>query len=214
MTFAAPTRTWGLVAANVKRTFGDESGAQLEEGDLVRWINQGQYEIARANKVLKARGQTMTAPGQSTYSPVLSREIQQIESLRYGKIRLVPTEFTTIDANLEEYPEDAKGDPRLWYKWGNDIVLWPAPKASVLLDIYFTAAPKTYDVFDPARVLEIPDNYYLPLIDFVMARAHEMDDNAAGQQVSTQLYAERLASMNDEERGGQTLTFQTITIVD
>jgi len=48
----------------------------------------------------------------------------------------------------------------------------------------------------------------------VMAKAHEMDDDPQSQQLSTQLYAERLNSMNDEERNGQALSFQTLTIVD
>ena len=66
MGYAAPTKTWGDVVANVRRSFGDESGVQLEEGDLLRWINQGQYEIARQNKILKAKGVSTTMPGQSS----------------------------------------------------------------------------------------------------------------------------------------------------
>jgi hypothetical protein len=32
--------------------------------------------------------------------------------------------------------------------------------------------------------------------------------------VSIKQYADRMTSMNDEERGGQSLTFQTINLVD
>lgn len=214
MSYAEPSRTWGDVATNVRRSFGDESGVQLEDGDLLRWINEGQYEIARQNKVLKAKGSTNTLPGQSNYELSLGKPILQIESVRYGNKRLIPTEFTTVDANFEEYPVDAKGDPRIWYRWGEEIVLWPTPKASSVLEVYFTAAPPTETDLDPDRVLAIPDDYFLPLIDFCMAKAHEMDDNPQSQEVSIKQYAERMTSMNDESRGGQTLAFQTITIVD
>lgn len=214
MTYAPPTKTWGDVAANVRRSFGDESGVQLEDGDLVRWINQGQYEIARQNKVLKAKGTTAAMPGQASYALSLGKPILQIESVRLGDRRLIPTEFTTIDANLEEYPPDAAGESSLWYRWGEEIVLWPTPKASEPLNIYFTAAPVAHPTLDENQLLELPDDYYLPLIDFCMSKAHEMDDNAQGQELSTKLYAERMASMNTESRAGQSLTFQTITIVD
>lgn len=214
MSYAAPTRTWGEVRQEVLRSFGDESGVQLEDDDLIRWINSGQYEICRQNKVLKLRGTQNAVPGQATYSLDLPRDIIQIESIRLGDVRLIPTEFTTIDANLDEYPADAKGSPKLWYKWGNEVTLWPGPKTTEALTIYFTGAPVRHPNYDPARLLEVPDEYYLPLVDFIMSKAHEMDDNSDSQQISTQLYAERMAAMNDEERAGQTLTFQTITIVD
>lgn len=214
MSYTAPTRTWGDVKIAVTRSFGDEAGVQLEEGDITRFINQAQYEIARANKILKARGSATTAAGQASYELDLGRPILQIESVRYGDRRLTPVDFTTVDANYEEYPKDAKGDPRIWYRWGNEITLWPQPKAAETLSIYFTAGPDKHESFDGNRLLELPDDYFQPLFDFVMAKAHEMDENLEAQQVSTQLYAERMSTMNNEERGGQTLTYQTINIVD
>lgn len=214
MGFAPPTKTWGDVAANIRRSFGDESGVQLEDGDLTRWINQGQYEIARQNKVLKAKATSSTMPGQSSYVLSVGKPILQIESVRINENRLIPTEFTTVDANYEEYPKDAEGDPRIWYRWGDEIVIWPAPKSAQPLNIYFTAAPAAYPNFDANQMLELPDEYYLPLLDFCMAKAHEMDDNPQSQELSIKQYADRMTSMNDEERGGQSLTFQTITIVD
>jgi len=207
MGYAAPTKTWGDVVANVRRSFGDESGVQLEEGDLLRWINQGQYEIARQNKILKAKGVSTTMPGQSSYTLALGKPIMQIESVRCGDRRLVPTEFTTIDANLEEYPVTATGEPRLWYRWGDEVVIWPTPAAAEQLSIYFTAAPAAEASYDANKLLEITDEYFLPLIDFCMAKAHEMDDNPQSQEVSIKQYADRMTSMNDEERGGQSLIF-------
>lgn len=214
MSYAPPTKTWGDVAANVRRSFGDESEVQLEDGDLGRWISQGQYEIARQNKLLKSKGVTSTLPGQANYVLELGKPIMQIESVRYGSVRLIPTEFTTVDANYDEYPADAGGDPRIWYHWGNEVVLWPVPKKAVQLSIYFTAAPSSTTEYVATNKLEIPDDYFLPLVDFCMAKAHEMDDNAQSQEISIKQYADRMTAMNDEARGGQTLTFQTITIVD
>lgn len=214
MSFANATKTWGDVASNIRRLFGDESGVQLEEGDIHRWINQGQYEIARHNKILKAKGTQMTVPNEASYELDLGREVQQIESIRFNGERLIPTEFTTIDANYREYPPDASGEPRLWYKWGSEITLWPAPKTASKLEIFFTASPKTHSSYDASRLLEIPDNYFLPLVDFILGKAHEMDDNTESQALSVQAYTERINAMNDEERTGQSLTFSSITMVD
>lgn len=214
MSYAGITRTWGDISSNVKRTFGDESGVQLEDGDIQRWINQGQYEIARQNKILKAKGTQNTVALKSTYVLSLGREIQQIESIRYEGKRLVPTEFTTIDTNELDYPANAEGDPKVWYKWGNEITLWPAPKEVGKLEVFFTAATTTHTSFDGTRLLEIPDNYFLPLLDFVLSKAHEMDDNAESQLMSTQQFSERMMSMNDEERAGQSLSYRTVNLVE
>lgn len=214
MSYTPPTRTWGELAQNLRRSFGDESGVQLEDGDIVRWINQGQYEIARQSGALKTKGTTTTMPGQAEYTVNLSKPILQIESVRCGKTRLIPTEFTTVDANYEQYPADAEGPPRIWYRWGDEITLWPVPKKAEYLSVYFTTAPVSHDSLDPVRKLELPDDYFLPLFDFCMSKAHEMDDNGQSQEMSNRMFMERMSTMSDEERTGQTLTYPTISIVD
>lgn len=214
MSYSAPTRTWGDVAAALRRQFGDESGVQVEEGDVLRWINQGQAEIARANKVLKAKGTQTTIANQATYSLAMGKNILQVESIRYDGNRLEPTEFTTIDANLDAYPKTAPGDPALWYRWGTQITLWPTPKAAATLDVFFTALPVLWETFDADRVLEIPDTYFQPLLDFVLSKAHEMDDDGGAQQSSYQQYSDRMAAMNDEERPTQKLSYPKINDVE
>ena len=40
------------VANRVKRTFGDESGVQVTDDDIIRWVNDAQLEISRQNEDL------------------------------------------------------------------------------------------------------------------------------------------------------------------
>jgi hypothetical protein len=52
MTYSNPTKTVGQIYDYVKRAFGDESGVQLTNADIVRWINDAQNEIAEAAGVI------------------------------------------------------------------------------------------------------------------------------------------------------------------
>ena len=44
MSFTA-TKTVSDIATDVKRTFGDEAGVQVNDTDIARWINSAQIEI-------------------------------------------------------------------------------------------------------------------------------------------------------------------------
>ena len=68
MSYNIPTKTGLDVAAAVKRTFGDESGVQLVDNDIVNWINQAQVHIASSTRVLKTKATTSLISGQNTYS--------------------------------------------------------------------------------------------------------------------------------------------------
>ena len=59
MSYNNPTKTVGDVGAAVKRIFGDESGVQLVDNDIVVWTNEAQHAIADSTKVVKAQGKTL-----------------------------------------------------------------------------------------------------------------------------------------------------------
>ena len=56
------------VITRVKTQFGDNSGAQLTDSTIIRWINDGQQEIVNNNPILKAVKQTNIVAGQAEYT--------------------------------------------------------------------------------------------------------------------------------------------------
>jgi hypothetical protein len=63
--YSPPTRTVGEVIKDVTRKFGDEAGIELENADIVRWINDAMDTIVARNNVLKARAKINTEGGKN-----------------------------------------------------------------------------------------------------------------------------------------------------
>ena len=56
------------VITRVKTQFGDNSGAQLNDATIIRWINDGQQEIVNNNPILKDTKLTDGVAGQAEYT--------------------------------------------------------------------------------------------------------------------------------------------------
>jgi len=68
MSYGAKTRLVSEVITAVQRQFGDESGVQLENTDIIRWINDAQDVIVAKNKVLKAKSTTAAVADHSRFT--------------------------------------------------------------------------------------------------------------------------------------------------
>jgi len=204
------TYTYGDLAVSVKRAFGDESGVQLEDGDITRWANEGQQEIVSRNRVLR---RTVSAPvpaGQSDYT-FPDEQIHQIASLELNG-QLLPN-MTFEDAErriMADDPEKAEvGRPLFWYEWGGDFSLWPKPDVDYTLVLRYTAYPAKL-TGDNAQLLEVSDKYYSTLVNYVLQRAYEMDEDWQAAQQKQAEVDKSLAYQGQEERTSQDLTYGVI----
>jgi len=68
------------VIQRVKTQFGDNSGAQLTDDVILRWINDGQQEIVNNNPVLKDTKLSNIVAGQAEYT-FPADKVQYIEAL-------------------------------------------------------------------------------------------------------------------------------------
>ena len=68
MSYSSPNKTVGDVYNVVKRIFGDESGVQLTNDDIVRWINEAQVDISKQNQVLQTTATVAVTANTATYA--------------------------------------------------------------------------------------------------------------------------------------------------
>jgi len=211
--FAPITRTVTEVMKAVKRKFGDESGVQLEDADIMAWINDAQDVIVTKNKILKAKSVISTAAGVRNY--LLPTEgIQQIESLLYNGQQLpnmsvaqAEESISQTDLNFEE-----TGNPLFWFEWAGEITLWPTPVENGSLTLRYSMKPAP--VTSPSSLLSVPDTYYQDVVTFVLKQAYEMDENESMMATKGAEFEASLANRIDEERTAQTMTYGVITIID
>lgn len=116
------------IADYVRRAFGDEASIQIQDSDLVNWINAAVREITAHTELKKAIGTTALIEGQDTY------DLSSLKALKIHSIYAfgIPLEYRSFQ-EAEEYllasdpARLTKGQPQIWYPWGETITLWPTP---------------------------------------------------------------------------------------
>lgn len=211
MTNFGSTHTTSQVAEAVKRQFGDESGVQIVDADIVRWVNEAQELIALKNKALKGKSVLYTVA--NTGYIFYPSNVMQIESLHIDGARVRNMAFT----EAEEYvlsadpQKTARGKPDIWYEWGGIVNFWPVPDAVWRIDLYASYAPVSASM---DTVLNIPDRFYQDVISYVLYKAYEMDEDSQNASAKLQQFENGLAEKLNEERTAQTMTYETITTYD
>lgn len=211
MSYSTPSKTVGDVYNAVKRVFGDESGVQLTNDDIVRWINEAQMDIASQNQVLQTTATLSVTAGTSTYSlSSVSPKIDEIASIlldgrRVGNIPISQAEESISLADPEGLET---GAPQFWYSWGGEVIFWPTPLQNYTMTIRYTAQPT--DVTTTASdVLSLPNECFTDIVNFVLMKAYEMDENPEMMAVKQAEYSSSVAERGENERIAASMTYET-----
>lgn len=207
------SRTVQNVMTVVKRQFGDESGVQLEDSDIINWVNDAQDTIVNRNRVLKAKSTTAITAGQSTVTfPGL--RIIQIESVHYNGRILPNMSFVEAEQKISTSdPQSSEsGTPLFWYEWAGTMTLWPTPNADGSLDLYYSAFPTR--VTGATDSLSLPDKYFEDICRYVMQQVYEMDQDWQGSQAKQQQFDASVNDLGEEERTSQHATYDSIVVMD
>jgi hypothetical protein len=211
MTYSPPTKTVGDVYAQVKRAFGDESGVQLTNDDITRWINEAQTDIATQNQVLQATATMNTVSNQATYSlAAVTPPIDSIASILLNGRRIgnIPISQAEESISLAD-PEGLEiGAPQFWYEWAGQITFWPTPGQVYSMLLRYTAEP-TVVTTTVGDLLSVPDECFSDVCNYVLMRAYEMDENPEMMAVKQAEYSSSVAERGETERQAATMTYET-----
>lgn len=210
MTLRPSTMTFDNLQAYVKRTFGDESGVQLENADIVRWANEGIRNIAVINRLLRTKSTSAAVIGQWEYT-FPDSSIQQVHSVHINGSPIIAVDFAQAEENfLSGDPDHTEaGTPLFWWNWGDTFTLWPKPTAADTITLFFTRNPILVTGL-PGDVLDVPDKHYQTLVDFVLWKCYEMDEDWQAAQVKEAQYRAALMEQKDDEMQAQDLTFPVV----
>lgn len=208
------TYTYAQLAIEVKRLFGDESGVQLEPGDILRWANLGQQEIVTRNKVLKGRADTPTVAATDTYT-FPAQDIFEVTSILLDGAPLPNMDYAEAERQILAYDplKTQTGQPQFWYTWGNEFYLWPVPDKAYTMRMLYAKTPPMLTGSD-AELLSISNEYFPVLVDYILARAYEMDEDWAAANAKQQSFENSIAQQGEKERDAEDLTYPVIAEVD
>lgn len=207
------TRTGTEVANSVKRQFGDPDGRQITNDDILNWINSAQQDIISQNPILKDSAQTNVVSGQDIYT-YPSESIQYIEALHYNAVPLEYYTFQEAQTYILSNPDadivqDVK--PSIWYERAGNIYLFPKPLENVTngLRLFFVRQPA--NLASLGATLSVPDKYFQRVIDLVLARAYQLDENWEAAQYKQAEYVNAMNLLANQENVTQVNSYSTNT---
>lgn len=213
--FGTPTKTVQDVLRQVQRKFGDESGVQLEDPDVLMWVNDAARAIVTENRILKVTATTPLVSGQRDYTfssltkPIFAIDSLLIDGQRIGYLSVAQAEesISQVDpANAEQ------GFPQFWYEYGGTVTFWPTPNTAGTITLRYTARPTPVTLL--TDILPVPDDYFEDVCNYVLKQAYEMDENAGMAQMKGEEFATSLTKRGEEARASQYMTYETITVYD
>jgi len=184
----------GDVKLRVKRQFGDDAGVQIQDADIVRWVNDAQREIANNNDdLLQQTAQTPVAEGISAYDlPVDCRLLRQV---KYNGLHLKGmglNDFNEYIDGLDNPQNYSQGNPLVYNVWQSQFTVFPTPSlastvsngSATYFKIYYLR--NTVDVVNDTDNLEFANGYHNHIVEYCLRMAYELDENwGASQQLNT-----------------------------
>jgi hypothetical protein len=208
------TKTGTNVADVVKRQFGDPDGRQITDADILRWINTAQQEIVSQNPILKETIVTGVVAGQDVYE-YPSQEVQYIEALHYNGVPLEPYTFQEaqnyiLQRKVETTMENSR--PVIWYERNGEVWLYPKPDKTIadILKMFYIKRPA--DLLSLADPIQLPDRYYQRIIDLVLSRAYQLDENWEAAKYKQAEYITGMDMLANQENVTQVSTYPSISV--
>lgn len=207
------TRTVTDIITSVKRQFGDESGVQINDADIIRWVNDGQREIVDQNTTVNQKlAKTDVISGQNSYplssDPNLTN-ISRITSVRFNGTLL--RALTVQEAENYAVGDGNTGDPTAWFEEEGNLILYPSPSTSYPLGLTFRFTALPTKVTANTDALTIPDSYYTALVQYCLGQAYELDENAQMAQMK-QTQFEKTLGIHSNRTVANNSDFPTIRL--
>lgn len=176
------------VIKSVTRQFGDETGAQIDVDDILRWINDGQLRISRRTGSDVSAFTGSVPLGSPTFT--LPVDFFKVSEITLTGSSGNPKQIQVIGKQqmLNMYP-NLSGSTLGVTKFAavsrlmSDTVLYfaPVPSETVAINlIYKNRPPVVNDSFDE---LSIPEEYIDTLITYCLAQAKQLDGDLEAYQL-------------------------------
>lgn len=208
------------IQTRVKRAFGDESGVQVTDTDIVRWINDGQRHIVLHNEsLLEKSGFTDVVAGQQEYDlPVdlLVLRSVSIKAVGYTSyVRLKGFRLTEFNEYIDGWDGNvhSQGVPSAYCLHAGKLELFPIPDSSVTngLKIYYNRKPT--EVVTSADTPDLPELYHKALVKYCMQEAYEMDEDWEAASAKNQDMTSDINLLRGREDWKQQDAYPTITVL-
>lgn len=210
------------IMARVKRQFGDESGVQVTDADIIRWVNDGMRHIVLNNEgLLEVTALSNSVINQQDYSLpvdlVVLRAISFKPSGQDSFFKLKGISFAEFNERVDGWDGTAFGTstPSIYTQFAGKVLLFPIPDESISNAIKIFYNRKPTDVVATSDTPELPVLYHQSLVDYCLKQAYEMDEDweaAAQKQGDVTSLIQLLRGRDDGWKNQE--TYPIITVLE
>lgn len=208
------------VITRVRRTFGDEAAVQVQDADIIRWINDGQVEVIKNNDgALQKTGYINLVANQAQYT--LPTDLMILRSLRYKYPDMLS--YTRIMyKNMQQFDESIDGWDGTTYSTGNPAfftmyeglaILFPIPDTSVISGLKVLYNQKPADVTVIGDALALPLIYHNTIVKYCMWQASLLDEDHEPGLMYRNDFQTDLDTLKTRETIDPIDTYSTITVL-
>jgi hypothetical protein len=209
------------VKTRVKRTFGDESGVQISDEDITRWVNDAQRAIVLSNEgLLEKTGTANLVANQQEYSLPEDLLILQgitckgtVESTSYMKLQGYNlSQFNEYidgwDGNLY-----GTGTPAIYTVFANLVRLFPVPAVDVTNGLKYFYNQTPTEIVGDSDQLALPIVYHNAIINYCLKQAYELDEDWQTSNLKNTEMASDLHLARGRDSWKNQETYPTLTIL-
>ncbi len=206
------------IKTRVKRQFGDESGVQITDADILRWINDAQREIVKRNEGLLE----VTALANATkdiQEYTLPTNLLILRSLKYKDFStpsyyyLRGVSFTEFNEYIDGWDGSSdRGTPIVFSVFSGKYQVFPTPAVDLTngFKLYYNRRPT--DVTADGDTPDLPDLYHESIVKYCVAQAYEIDEDWDGVSLKTSQMEADIAGLRGRMDWKAQDTYPTITV--
>lgn len=209
------------IVTRVRRTFGDEAAVQVDDADIIRWINDGQIEIVKHNQAALQKTDFINlVSGTSQYT--LPADLLMLRSLRYKyddmlSFRVLPYKnMQEFDSTIDGWDGSAysTGHPSFFTMYEGNAILFPTPDTSVTDGLKVLYNYKPTDVTTLVDTLSLPLIYHNTVVRYCMWQASLLDEDHEVGVMYQGNFIEDVNKLTNRENADPTDTYPVVTVLD
>jgi len=201
------------VMNRVFREFGDEAKVQIDDTDIIRWINDGVKYITVSNNLLQATGTMNSVIDQSDYN--FPTDMLSMEAMYYNNLKLKYMKHTEFNeyVNSSDPNQDQRGTPWMYTRWANQFTLYPKPNTSYTNGIKLLYLQRPADIASTSDTVPLSLEYHPEIVKYCLQRAYQTDEDwdAAGQMAGQ--FQDGVDRLKEQETNKDREYYDTITIL-
>lgn len=185
------------IKRRVKRQFGDESGSQLKDADIIDWINDAQREIYTKNNLGQKVGTLPTIIGTREYAfPV---DLMRLLNVKYDGTTLMEMSQQDLDTFLpiDDGASSTRGTPSHYWTYADKIELYPNPDAVKNLTIRYNRFPTNVAI--DGDNTDVDQKYDNRILDYCHAMGRQLDGDMQGYVMFMQRFEGKTQSTLSDE---------------